>query len=118
MRKPLLNGLITLTLTVIIAITLTACSKAKEVPTGLYYASDKRALVAVQDENQLMVAGPVEVSATFTGKYTIEGNKLILSIEGQEDYIFLIGDQSLTLESGEWLENWADKGTVFRLTEE
>lgn len=114
MRKILDIGIIVL----VLVIMLTACSKVKEVPTGTYYADSDMAAITVLNNNEMMITGPKEVSAAFTGKYVIEGNKLILTIAEQEDYIFLIKARDLVLESGEWLENFVEQGTVFRLSEE
>jgi len=102
----------------VIVIMLTACTKVNEVPLGTYYEDGDMAAIIVQGDNEMMITGPKEVSAAFTGKYVIEGNKLILTIAEQEDYIFLIEAQDLVLESGEWLENWVEQGTVFHLSEE
>jgi hypothetical protein len=101
-----------------IVIMLTACSKTSEVQIGTYRADGDMAAITVQDDNGMVIYGPKEVSAAWTGKYVIEGNKLTLTIAEQEDYIFLIEDKSLVLESGEWLENWVEQGTVFHLSED
>lgn len=105
-------------MTVAMAAMLTACTAANEVQTGTYRADGDLASIIVQDNQVMMITGPKEVSAAFTGKYVIEDHKLILTIAGQEDSIFLVGEQGLVLESGEWLENWVEQGAVFHLSEE
>ena len=111
MRKLLIVSMVVFT----VALTLTACSKANEVQVGTYHADNDMATVTVQEDGTMMITGPKEVSAAFTGKYVVERNKLILSIAEQEDHIFSIEEQGLVLESGEWLENWVEQGTAFHL---
>lgn len=103
----------------VIAAMLTACSSAKELPACIYVADGDLATVIIQNGNEMMVTGPKEVNAAFTGQYVIIGNKLTLSLSltEQEDCIFSIKDNSLILESGEWLENWIERGAVFHLSE-
>lgn len=102
----------------VIATMITACSSAKEVPVGTYIADGNLATVIVQDANEIMITGPLEVSAAFTGQYIISGHKLTLSFAELDDHVFSIEYNSLVLESGEWLENWIEQGTVFHLSEE
>lgn len=105
-------------LIMLVMIMFTACSNVKEVPNGTYIADEGKATIIVKNANEIMITGPKEISAAFTGKYIVEGDKLILTLAEQEDYIFLIEDKALVLESGEWLENWVEQGTTFHLSGE
>ena len=66
MRKILNAGI---KLIAVFVATLAACSKESEVPIGFYRAEGDLATVSVQDNNEMMITDPKEVSAAFTGTY-------------------------------------------------
>lgn len=112
MRK-VFNAGIKLIAVFMFVVTLAACSKDSKVSIGSYHADGDLAVVAVRENNEMMISGPEEVSAAFTGTYTVEGDKITLSIPNQKDHTFTVEKQSLVFESGDWLENWVEQGTVF-----
>jgi len=57
------------------------------------------------------------VSHVPNGEYTIDGDKLIFTIEDEIVYIFSCKNGALIFESGTWLEHWVEIGTVFHLTD-
>jgi hypothetical protein len=75
---------------------------------------ESTAVVALQEGNVFALSGSVYISFTPTGTYRIEGGKLFLSM-GDYDTIFLMEKDRLIFESGTWLENWVEIGTVFYL---
>ena len=99
----------------IMATMLVSCSRAKTIPAGTYITDGDAAMLIIQ-EDEMTILGPKEISAAFTGQCRVEGQKLIVTLDGQ-DCIFLIQNNALALESGQWLENWVLPGTVFHLSE-
>jgi hypothetical protein len=75
-------------------------------------AGNSSAMVHLQENNGFVLQGSAFISHMPTGKYRIENGKLFLAMDG-DDIIFSMEKDRLIFESGEWLENWVEKGTVF-----
>jgi len=73
------------------------------------------AKLIIQSNNNFKLHGPEVVSAAPSGIYRVENEMLIL---GDGEFVFLIEDDKLVFESGEWLENWVRRGTKFYLINE
>jgi len=83
-----------------------------------YIADGGLSRVVLLENNRFYVEGRPEISYTPTGSYEIDGNKLYLNVSENQQFIFSIYGNSLIFESGEWLENWIAKETVFILLED
>jgi hypothetical protein len=83
--------------------------------SALYVAGNS--WLSLVEGNKYFLCGPAAVSFTPNGIYSIEGDVLTLFDGGEEAFKFLIMGDTLVFESGEWLENWVEPGTVFILTE-
>jgi hypothetical protein len=80
---------------------------------GIFTAEgDSAATLTLRDNNEFTLRGPDYVSFIMSGSYRTENGRIILSAEGDET-IFLMNAGSLIFESGAWLENFAESGTVF-----
>jgi hypothetical protein len=73
--------------------------------------------VVLQDNNRFYVQGRPEISYIPMGEYTTDDNKLFLNITENEQFIFSYINSRLIFESGTWLENWIEIGTVLTLSE-
>jgi len=69
------------------------------------------AMVILQEDNNFTICGPDYTSVMPTGKYRVDNGKLLLSIDGG-DIIFSMEKDRLIFESGTWMENWIEKGTI------
>jgi len=67
--------------------------------------------------NKYALSGTAEISYVLSGTYTIEGDVMKLFIGDDEAFRFIFSDNTLIFESGEWLENWVEPGTVFTPSE-
>jgi hypothetical protein len=85
---------------------------------GSYIADGGLSRVVLQENNRFTVEGRPEISYMPTGSYEIDGNKLYLNVSEEQQFIFSIYGNILIFESGEWLENWISKETVFILLED
>jgi hypothetical protein len=83
--------------------------------TALYIAG--HSWVSLVEGNKYYLCGPVAVSFTPSGTYTVEGDVLTLFDGSEEAFKFFIRDNALVFESGEWLEHWIEPGTVFMRSE-
>ena len=91
-------------------------NREASVITASYTAvGDSSAMLILRDNNDFALRGSDYISVSPTGKYRTENGKLFLSM-GDYDIIFLMDGNRLMFESGAWLENWVEKGTVFNLT--
>jgi hypothetical protein len=86
--------------------------------TSTYISDDGLSRIGLRDNGRFYVEGRPEISYIPTGNYEIDGNKLILNVYENQQFIFIISENSLIFENGEWLENWIPKGTVFTLLED
>ena len=82
--------------------------------TAIYIAGNS--WVSLVEGNKYYLCGPAAVSLTPSGTYTIDGDVLTLFDGSEEAFRFLIRNNALVFESGEWLENWVEPGTVFVLS--
>lgn len=82
-----------------------------------YITDDGLSRAILLENNRFYVEGRPEISYTPTGSYEIDGDKLFLNVSENQQFIFSIHGNSLIFESGEWLENWVAKETVFVLEE-
>ena len=81
---------------------------------GLY--TTENAWVSLFESNKYVLSGPAEISSAPSGTYTIEGEVLTLFNGNEAAFMFSMKGDTLIFESGEWLENWVEPGTVFILT--
>jgi|GEM_PF-434389 len=82
---------------------------------SLYTAGE--AWVSLIEGNKYLMSGPATISFSPSGTYKIEGKVLTLFDGSEEAHKFLINDDTIVLQSSEWLENWMEPGTVFILSE-
>ena len=91
---------------------------ADEATTRTFTTHDKEgALVEVflLDGNKFAIHREF-VSHVPNGEYTIDGYKFIFTIGSEIEYIFSYENGKLIFESGTWLENWIEIGTVLTLS--
>ena len=72
----------------------------------------------LQNDNGFALSANEYISYMPSGKYAIDNEKLLLTVADDEVYVFIIDDDKLIFESGTWLENWVEQGTVFHLKAE
>lgn len=87
---------------------------------GLYRSGTnllESASVNLQSDHTFVLFGPAVISYAPHGSYALENGKLILRSGGGELYLFTPDADTLIFESGAWLENWIESGSVFTLTE-
>jgi len=92
----------------------------RELPKAVsVYIADEgsSAMVILLENSDFALQGSEYISFIPTGRYRIENGKLILSM-GDDDIIFIMKGDRLIFESGAWLEDWVEIGTVFELTDE
>jgi hypothetical protein len=82
---------------------------------ALYIAGNS--WVSLVEGNKYYLCGPAAVSFTPSGTYTIDGDVLTLYDGNEEAFKFIMNGDTLIFESGEWLENWIEPGTIFMLAE-
>ncbi|MCL2158095.1 MAG: copper resistance protein NlpE [Oscillospiraceae bacterium] len=82
---------------------------------GCYVA--KNASVFLYEDNTFALHGPAEISHAPSGTYTIENGVLTLFGADEQVYKFFVDGDTLVFESGTWLENWVEPGTLLVLTE-
>jgi len=83
-----------------------------------YITDDGLSWVSLLDNGRFCVEGRPVVSYRPEGSYGIYGGKLYLNISDDQQFVFQFDGRSLVFESGEWLENWVPKGSVFSLAED
>jgi len=74
--------------------------------------------LTLKSNNEFALSGNELISHMPSGTYTIDNEKLLLTVTEEEVYVFTIDDGRLIFESGTWLENWVEQGTVFYLFNE
>lgn len=77
----------------------------------------ENATLTLFEGNKFELCGPMEISYCPSGTYTIENGKLTLFGAGDQVYKFLFDGDTIAFESGTWLENWIEPGTVLTLSE-
>jgi len=85
---------------------------------GKYITDDKEgALVEIilSDGNKFAIHREF-VSYIPNGEYIINEDKLVFIIGSEVEYTFSYKDDMLIFESGTWLENWIEPGTVLMLS--
>jgi hypothetical protein len=75
-------------------------------------------ILILYDNNEFSLSGNEYISYIPSGKYRTDNDRLFLAVTDDEIYVFIIGDDKLTFESGTWLENWVEQGTIFYLKSE
>jgi hypothetical protein len=85
---------------------------------GTYATNDGLTYVSLQNNNRFFVQGLPQISYVPGGYFTVEENMLILMITEDEQFIFSYSGGNLIFESGVWLKNWIEPGTVLRLLAE
>ena len=90
--------------------------------TGIYrIISDEgicRSYVELKENNEFEFNRDIAMSYLPMGTYSIESDKLKLTINGTESYIFTIEGDKLIFESGLINDNIVKKGTVYILSED
>jgi len=117
MKKRIIAVIILLTVIILCC----ACSNNENLEIGMYRSAESTKYGYAEitlSENNEFVFGVATYSYCPSGKYTVEGNALILTVNEEEKFIFTIDDEKLIFESGEWAEKVLDKGTVFQLFQE
>lgn len=95
-----------------------ACSGQQDVELGFYVAENFSATLSLQSDNEFVLYGPVAVSYALHGEYTVQKDKLILANFDGEKTIFTINKDELVFESGAWLGNWIEQGSILRFSNE
>lgn len=90
-------------------------SITNDVVLSTYITDDELSRVVLLENNRFSAVGRPEINYIPTGSYEIDGNKLYLNVSENQQFVFSIYENNLIFESGEWLENWIAKETVFTL---
>ena len=115
-----MRKIISATLLFAVVIMCCSCSNSNKLKNGTYVSENTDygyAFVVLSNDNEFTF-GFQTLSYTATGKYTIEDTSLILNVNDDEMYIFIVDDGKLIFESGEWAEKMLEKGTMFQLSNE
>ena len=108
-----LIGLVILTLLVS---ALSGCSKSvQEIKLGIYVAKDELASLNIGDDRTFRLDRNVATDYDPTGNYILDGDKLVLQVNGDEKETieFIISGDTLIFQSGELTESLIKKGTEF-----
>ena len=112
MRKNLVFVLI------LLFFTLSACSTSS-IKTGRYVMenteTEEWSWIDIKEGNIYEFNRAGNVSYRPSGKYTVEGDKLILKVGDNSSYTFLIEGNSLIFENTTTNGNFIKKGTVYTL---
>ena len=114
------SKVILLAAALVLAASLSACTGRPELAPGRYVSDGAENLIlssalVLERNNRYTLMGPAFVSTVFRGRYTIEGERLLLD---SGEHVFIIEDGRLVFESGRWLANWVEPGTYFFLSDE
>lgn len=101
----------------ILVFVLSSCSSPESLKTGRYTCAGEPSIL-LESDNKFILNGPHVISAALMGSYTVKEDKLILTANENEEYIFSIDNGTLVFESGAWFEEWVEKGTRFHLSED
>lgn len=98
--------------------TLTACA-APSIKTGRYVMEntdiEEWSWIDIKDGNMYEFNRANNVSYRPSGKYSVDGDKLILNVGDNSSYIFLIDGDSLIYDSTTTSGHFIKKGTVYTL---
>lgn len=112
-RCVFLIGVVVLTLLVS---SLYGCSKsAQEIKSGVYVSKDEMASLSIGEDRTFRLNRHIATSYDPTGSYIIDGDKLVLQVNGDEKETieFRISRDTLIFEAGELAESLIKKGTEF-----
>jgi len=105
-------------LLILLIFTLTACSSSS-IKTGRYVMenteTEEWSWIDIKDGNMYEFNRAGNVSYRPSGKYTVEGDRLILNVGDNSSYTFIIEGNSLIFESTTTNGNFIKKGTVYTL---
>jgi hypothetical protein len=102
-----------------VLVTFLGCQKNSELQKGEYITEDNISTVILYDDNKFSFIRHIATSYTPTGTYSIEKDKLVLSVTDDEYYTFLVKDGQIIFDSCLPLEAaLIDKGTVFQFVPE
>jgi len=117
----LLSLIVLLLMTSLIA----GCSiqnKIEEPKIGKYVIqgveSELMAWVLLKENKEFQFNRNIYMSYLPFGTYSIDGNKLILYVNENESYLFIIAGDNLIFESSNGINAIVEKGTVFKLSNE
>lgn len=107
-----------LTFIIVLSFSLIACSPTS-IKTGRYVMENTEveewSWIDISEGNQYEFNRALNTSYRPSGKYTVEGNKLILKVGDNSSYTFIIDGNSLIYDSSTTSGNFIKKGTVYTL---
>lgn len=104
---------------IIIATLILACScsinkNSNQLKIGKYVKVENGfAWVVLEENNEFEFNRSIATSYRPRGSYSIQNGELILKVDDTEEYKFKIDGEKLVFESGTYVENLLEKGTVF-----
>ncbi len=109
---------ICLILIVIITISQIGCSPTT-IKTGRYVMenteTEEWSWIDIMEDNRYEFNRALNTSYRPSGKYTVEGNKLILKVGDNSSYTFIIKGNSLIYDSSTTSGHFLKEGTVYTL---
>lgn len=100
---------------------LFGCASKKPPKLGTYMTEDRMATLILEENNEFLLFGSPMVSFAPSGEYSVKDGKVYLAlstdIEGEDGYVFSMGDDLLIFEKGAWLEHWIEPGAILYLSE-
>ncbi|HZK33142.1 MAG TPA: hypothetical protein VFC60_01460 [Tissierellaceae bacterium] len=109
--------LLSMLLAIMFILIVSGCSKTIDsVKTGVYVTADGMSYLMINESEETFEFQRGVTSYTPDGKYIIDGDKLLLYINGEmenTDFEFTISGGTLIFESGELAEGIIEKGTEF-----
>lgn len=84
-----------------------------EVKHGTYTTDDEMASVILFGDNQFIFDRHPVASYAPTGNYSISDGELLLRVNDDEIYVFIIKKECLEFKSGELAQNLVENGTTF-----
>lgn len=110
-----------LLLPILLAALLSGCAGEETLKLGTYMTEDFMATLTLKENNEFLLMGAPQISFAPSGEYSVQDGKLYLTlttgIEGEDGYVFSIGDDMLIFEKGAWLEHWVEPGAVLYFSE-
>lgn len=106
-------GLVLLTLLVL---ALSGCSNSvQEIKSGIYVVKDELASLSIGEDRTFRLNRNAATDYDPTGNYILDGDKLVLQVNGDEKETieFKISGDTLIFQSGELAESLIKKGTEF-----
>lgn len=77
-----------------------------------------KSYVVLKENNEFEFTRDIVLSYLPVGTYSVDGDRLILSVNTNESYVFTVEEDKLIFESGSANDNIVKKGSVYELSEE